>query len=112
MDAFLLGAGFSKAIGEEMPLLKELSSLIQDQLTATDGTGKDAKLRFLSGTSTRMKLQRCLVDWRNVVDAKDQSLPCNDETKLRLPVRYLTWLEGHINEVNGLNCISETETKN
>ena len=85
---------------------------IQDRLTTSEGAGKDAKLRFLAGTSTRLKIQKCVVGWRNVIDTKGEALPCTDENKSKLPVRYLSFLEEHIDDTNRLSGASEEEAKN
>ena len=97
-------------------ILRKLSAKdvndITDQVTATDGTGKDAKFRFLGGTSTRMKIQKAVVGWRNVTDGNGKEVPCIGDMKDLLPADIQTWLSDHIDEVNGLKGIPEEERKN
>ncbi len=85
---------------------------IQDQITATDGTGKGSKLRYLGGTATRLKLQKCIVDWRNVLGENDAPLACSDANKLMLPLQYMQWLEEHVDEVNVVKGPDEEVAKN
>jgi hypothetical protein len=42
--AFILGAGFSKAISEEMPLTDELSKQVLDRYRHTDAITQDVRL--------------------------------------------------------------------
>jgi len=97
-------------------ILKKLSAkewnYISDRLTETEGAGKSSKLRFLSGTSTRLKIQKCLVDWRNVFDKDDKAVPCNEINKESLPAVVQSWIEDVIDKDNGLKGFKEEEVKN
>ena len=86
---------------------------IQDRVVFTEGTGRGGgKLYYKGGTATRLKIEYCLSDWRNVLDASGNPIPCTHENKLKLPQNIQGWLEERIDEDNYLKGMSEQERKN
>ena len=86
---------------------------INDQSIRTDGSGKDAKIVFRSGTASRLKIEAAIVDWRNIVDEKGNPAPCNNSTKSALPAELQGFLESSIDETNRLlGGVTEEERKN
>ncbi len=101
---------------EKFPVfvLKKLSGQevnnIQDKLTITEPGS--TKMAFLSGTSTRLKIDKALVDWKNVFDKDGQPVPCTKDSKEKLPSSVQSFLEENINKVNKLAGYREEERKN
>jgi len=86
---------------------------IQDQIILTEGTGRGGgKMRYLSGSATRLKIDYCLTDWKNVLDDTGNPVPCTCDNKAKLPQDIQSWLEEQINKDNHLKGIGEDERKN
>ena len=98
-------------------ILRKLSAgkwnQIQDNIILTHGTGRGGggSLKYLSGTATRMKIDYCLVNWRNVVDDSGNPVNCTAENKLKLPQDVQGWIEERIDEDNYLKGVSEEDKK-
>jgi hypothetical protein len=100
---------------DKQPLfyLKKLTvgekAAIDDSVFAPDDKGN---MKFLGGTSVRLKLKYALVDWKNVTDESGNVVLCNDESKDKLPGNVVLWLIEQIDELNGLRLVmSEEERK-
>lgn len=115
-DTYELVYPISDEPEEKYPVftLKKLSGKevndIMDKLTVTEPGS--AKMAFLSGTSTRLKIRKALVDWKNVFDSDGKPVPCTKDNKDRLPSDVQSFLEDNINEVNRLAGYREEERKN
>lgn len=103
-------------VGEEpysVFLLKKLSmgevNSINDQ-TVIQTSNED--LKFLGGTSTKMKIKYAVTGWKNVVDSQGKDVPCNEMTKEKLPPSVALWLISEIDKLNGFGAMSEEERKN
>ena len=85
---------------------------IQDSIVLTHGTGRGgSSMKYLGGTATRMKIDYCLVNWRNVIDDSGVQVNCTSENKLNLPQDIQGWLEERIDEDNYLKGVSEDNRK-
>ena len=85
---------------------------IQDSIVLTHGTGRGgSSMKYLGGTATRMKIDYCLVNWRNVTDETGAPVNCTSENKLKLPQDVQGWLEERIDEDNYLKGVSREEEK-
>lgn len=83
-----------------------------DNQTTIAKPGKDGNVSFLAGTIRRLKIDKALVDWKNVCDKDGNPLPFTHANKLWLPVSIVSWIEDKINEDNDLKGIKEPERKN
>ena len=71
---------------------------IDDEITVSRG---DDTFAYLGGTAAKMKIEKALVSWRNVVDDKEQTVPCNSQTKELLPAEVQQFLVKRIDKDNG-----------
>jgi len=70
-------------------------------------------IRFLGGTSNRLKIKYSLVDWKNMTDESGKAVPCSDEAKDRLPQNVVLWLIMEIDKLNGVGLkLTEEQRKN
>lgn len=97
-------------------ILRKLSAgkwnQIQDSIVLTQGSGRGGgSLKYLGGTATRMKIDYCLVNWRNVTDESGSLVNCTSENKLKLPQDVQGWIEERIDEDNYLKGIEGEERK-
>ena len=95
-------------------IMKKLSgrqkNRIDDQLTRTGG-GKSTTMHYLGGTAREMKIDYCLVDWKNVTGKDGNAMPCNSENKGSLSSEIQDWLEDHIDATNKLRGVKEEDRK-
>jgi len=70
---------------------------------------KNDSVEFLGGTSSRMKINYGLVDWKGIqLDGKD--VPCTEANKELIPSSVSQFLVNKINEDNGLKATDKSET--
>jgi len=79
---------------------------IDDETTMFDRKGQT---RLLVGSAKKKKIERCLVDWKNVKNEKGEVIPCNLENKLKMPSMVQDEL---IDEINRISYINADEEKN
>ena len=68
-------------------------------------------IKFLGGTSQRLKLKYGIADWKNITDDSNNAVPCNDENKEKLPMGVAIWLVNEIDKLNGLNVVIKEEER-
>jgi len=96
----------------------ELRKLSSEQVNAIDDQNaradKSAQMRFLTGTTRRLKIDAAVVSWKNVCDEDGTDVACTSKNKEALPAKVQAWLEEHINEKNGLDktSVGEADRKN
>lgn len=81
-----------------------VANAIDDEITFSDRKGRT---QFLVGTSRFKKLEYCLVNWKNVKDAKGNDISCTRENKLLLPSRVQNELVEEINRRAGITVEEE-----
>ena len=82
---------------------------IDDTVFSHDDKGN---VKFLGGTSVRLKLKYALVDWKNITDESGNVVQCTDENKDKLPGNVVLWLIDQIDSLNGLRLVmTEDERK-
>lgn len=81
---------------------------IDDEITISKG---EDQFRYLGGTAARMKVRFALVNWKNVTNAEEKDVPCNDSTKLQLPSNVQSYLVDRIDKDNCLGRFRNTENE-
>lgn len=92
--------------------LKKLSvgdmAIINDAIFIPDGKGE---LKFLPGTSMKLKVKFGVETWKNIQDDSGNAVPCTDENKEKLPASVVTWLVSQIDELNGIRLLLSAEDR-
>lgn len=80
---------------------------VDRQCVVHDGKGA---FTYLVPRERELKLELALADWSGIM-FKGQEVPCNPDTKKRLPVGVILWIVREIDEKAGLRMTDE-EKKN
>lgn len=82
--------------------LRDWTRGMQDEVdTRCIVTDSKGSFSFNVALEREIKLDKCLIDWEGIT-SKGESVPCNAETKRKLPVGVFIWLIQQIDERSGI----------